>query len=113
MNGPKVKTSAARQLNSKVKQIRQKYIDKLEEEFLKHRVLERLATLEKGADEGLSKEASEALERLDSQITNLMTCAKKQCRILYKNDYDFSPKVKHWLERGRAIRALSAKLRIP
>ena len=35
-----------------------------------------------------------------------MTHAEKQCRMLYKNDYDFSPKVKYWLEKGRAIRAL-------
>ena len=40
------------------------------------------------------------------QITELMTCAEKKCRQLYKNDYDFSPRVKHWIEKGRAIRAL-------
>ena len=26
--------------------------------------------------------------------------------MLYKNDYDFSPKAKHWLEKGRALRVL-------
>ena len=46
------------------------------------------------------------LERLDSYITALMAYAEKQCRMLYKNDYDFIPKVKYWLEKGRAIRAL-------
>ena len=35
-----------------------------------------------------------------------MTHAEKQCRMLYKNNYDFSPKVKYWLEKGRALRAL-------
>ena len=35
-----------------------------------------------------------------------MTHAEKKCRMLYKNDYDFSPKVKQWLEKGRALRAL-------
>ena len=35
-----------------------------------------------------------------------MTHAEKQCRMLYKNDYDFSPKVKHWLEKGRTLRVL-------
>ena len=65
-----------------------------------------MAKLEEGADEGLSKEARENLERLDSHITELMTCAKKQCRMRRKNDYGFSLKVKHWPEKGRAIRAL-------
>jgi hypothetical protein len=45
-HGPRIKPSAARRLNSKVKQIRQKYIDKLEEDFRKHRVLEWLEKLE-------------------------------------------------------------------
>ena len=106
MNSLKIKSSTGRRLNFKVKRIRRNYIDKLEEEFRKHGVPEWLATLEGGADEGVSKEARKALERLDSHITEPITCAEKQCRMLHKNDYDFIPKVKHWLEKGRAIRAL-------
>ena len=47
VSGPKIKPTAARRLNSKIKQIRQYYIVKLEDEFRKHRILERLAMLEK------------------------------------------------------------------
>ena len=82
MNCPKIKPSAARQLNSKVKQIQQKYIDKLEEGFRKHLVLERMTNLREETDKGLSTEASEVLGRLDSHITELMTCVKKQRRML-------------------------------
>ena len=99
MSRPKIKTTAARWLNSKVKRIRENYIVKLEEEFLKHRILERLATLVEKADENFSKHAKETLEKLDTHITALMTHAEKQCRMLYKNDYGFSPKVKHWLKK--------------
>ena len=35
-----------------------------------------------------------------------MTHAEKKCRMLHKKEYDFSPKVKQWLEKGRAFRAL-------
>ena len=35
-----------------------------------------------------------------------MTHTEKQCRMLYTNDYGFSPEVKYWLEKGRALRAL-------
>ena len=66
-------------------------------------MIELLAKLEEGVDEGLSKETKEALESLESHMTELMSCAKKPCRRLYKNNYNFSPKVKHWLEKGRAI----------
>ena len=40
-HGPRIKPPAARRLNSKVKRIRQKYIDRLEEQFKKHRILEK------------------------------------------------------------------------
>jgi len=107
VEGPKIKPSAARRLNSKVKRIRQKYIDRLEEQFRKHKVLKRLAKLETEAEEEkLSEEARQALENLDRQITELMTCAESKCRKKYKNDYDFSPEVRQWIERGRAIRAI-------
>ena len=110
VSGPKIKPTAARRLNFKIRRIRQNYIVKLEEEFRKHRILERLATLEeklmRKADENFSKHAKETLEKLDSHITALMTHAEKQCRMLYKNDYDFSPKVKYSLEKGRALRVL-------
>ena len=52
----------------------------------------------------MGKEARDARERLDSHITELMTFTEKQCRMLDKNDYGFSPKLKHWLERGHIIR---------
>ena len=100
VSGPKIKQTAARRLNSKIKQIRQNYIVKLKEEFHTHRILERLSTLEEKADENISKHAEDALEKIDSHITTLMTHAEKQCRMMYKNDYNFSPKVKYWLEKG-------------
>ena len=60
--GPRIKPTAACRLNSKVKRIRQKYIDRLEEQFCKHRVLEKLAKLEAQAEEEeLSSEAKEVL----------------------------------------------------
>ena len=77
VSGSETKPTAARRLNSKVKQIRQHYIVKLEEEFRKHRILECLATLEEKADENLNKHAKDALENLDSHITALMTHAEK------------------------------------
>ena len=63
MSGPKIKPTAARRLNSKIKRIRQNYIAKLEEEFSKHRILEKLATLEEKAHENFSTHAKETIEK--------------------------------------------------
>ena len=46
------------------------------------------------------------LEKLDSHITALMTHTEKQYRMLYNNNYNFSPKVKYRLEKGQPLRAL-------
>ena len=60
--GSRIKPPVVRRLNSKVKRIRQKYIDRLEEQFLKHRILERLTKLEAQAEnKDLSAKAREAL----------------------------------------------------
>ena len=63
VSGPKIKSSTTRRLNSKIKQIRQTYIIKLEKDFHKHKILERLATLEEKTDESFSKHTQEALEK--------------------------------------------------
>ena len=79
--GPRIKPPSARRLNSKIKRIRQKYIDRLEEQFRKHRILEKLNELEAQAEkEELSAEAREAMENLDKLITGLMTNAENKCR---------------------------------
>ena len=98
--GPRIKPPSARRLNSKIKRIRQKYIDRLEEQFRKHIILEKLNKLEAQAEkEELSAKAREALENLDKLITGLMTSAENKCRKKYKADYDFSPEVRLWIEK--------------
>ena len=62
--------------------------------------------LEERAHENFSTHAKETLKKLDSLITALMTHTEKKYRMLYKNNYEFSPKGKHWLEKGRALGAL-------
>ena len=60
--GSRIKPPVVRRLNSKVKRIRQKYINRLEEQFRKHRILERLTKLEAQAEnKDLSAKAREAL----------------------------------------------------
>ena len=36
----------------------------------------------------------------------MMMSAESKCRKLYRGDYEFSPNVRHWIERERVLRAL-------
>ena len=68
-------------------------------------VLTHIGKLEKEADGEFGEEARKALEHLDREITEMMS-AEKTCGKLYTGNHDFSPQVKYWVKRGRAIRAL-------
>ena len=89
----------ARRLNSKVTRIRDGYNDKLDELYDEHGVWERLEALAKRVNFHASKEAARALENMDCLTTSLMLCAKKRCQKLNSAHYEFSLKVKEWLDR--------------
>ena len=103
---PHVAHPAARRLNSKIERIRSKYIKDLEEKFRRYQILERLQKIAADAAFPASREAVEALEKIDKEMTKLMLRAEKGCRKLYAQHYDFSPQVKRWLDRCHAYRAL-------
>ena len=105
-NLPKIVPPKARRLNSKVKRIREVYITTLESLFKEHGVHERLKTLASKATFPVSEEVARALEGLDVLMSRLMTQAEKGCRKLRSNHYEFSPAVKHWLDRCHAFRQL-------
>ena len=68
-------------------------------------VLERLKELEQTATFLMSQEAKLAMEALDIEMSKLMLQAKKGCRKLYANHYDFSPDVKLWLDKCHSYSA--------
>ena len=83
-----------------------KYIEDLEGMFKKYKVLERLKELEQTVTFPVSQEAKQAMEKLDKEMSKLMLQAKKDCRKLYANHYDFSPDVKLWLDKCHSYQAL-------
>jgi len=83
-----------------------KYIKDPEALIKRSRILERLKDITKKSLNELSREAEEALEKIDQQLTNLMLKAEKGCRKLYANHYEFNPPVKLWLDRCHSYRAL-------
>ena len=104
--GPRIQKAACRRLNSKVERIRQEYIDRLEEQMRNHKVLDRLQCLQEEADGEFGEISRRTLNRLDQEITEMMSGAERKCRKLYRGAYEFSLEVKGWIDRGRAIRGL-------
>jgi hypothetical protein len=96
----------ARRLNSRVKPIRQKYIDRLEEQFKRHKIYDRLLEIQKDASYPGSSEVCEALEAIDKLIIDLMRNAEKGCRKLRVGQYEFSPQVKAHVDKCWALRQL-------
>ena len=84
-------------MNSKIDRVREAYIDRLEESFQESRILERLREIKRTATYPLSKEAADALEKIDKEMEAQMLHAEKKCRKFYANHYKFSPTVQKWL----------------
>ena len=103
---PRVVAAEARRLNSKIDRVREAYIDRLEASFKESRILERLREIKRTATYPLSKEAAEALEKIDREMEAHMLHTEKKCRKFYANHYEFSPTVKKWLDRCHSYRAL-------
>ena len=102
----KIVPPPARRLNSKVKKIRQEYINRLENSFRKHGIYEKLLVLESRATYPVTEEVAKALEALDVLVTELMLHAEKKCRKLRAGHYEFSPVIKGWLDKCHAYKQL-------
>ena len=105
-NLKKIVPPKARRLNSKVKKIRQEYINRLENSFRAHGIYETLVRLEAKATYPVSEEVATALEKLDVLMTQLMLQAEKKCRKLRAGHYEFSPVIKGWLGKCHAYKQL-------
>ena len=103
---PRIQKAACRRLNSKVDRITQEYIGRLEEQMRNHTVLDRLQRLQEEVDGDFGETSRNTLNRLDQEITEMMLGTEKNCRKLYRGAYEFSPEVKSWIEKGRAIQGL-------
>ena len=106
INLPRIVMAKARRLNSKVPRIRDEYVKNLEEAFQKGSILERLQKVQQDASFPASAEVSEALERIDREMENMMLASEKSCRKMYACHYEFSPTVQFWINRCQAYREL-------
>ena len=104
--GPRIQKAPCRRLNSKVERIRQEYMDRFEEQMQNHKVLDRLQRLQEEADGEFGDTSRRTLNRLDQEMTEMISGTERKCRKLYRGAYEFSPEVKGWIEKGRTIQGL-------
>ncbi len=101
----KVQRFVARRLNTKVSSgATKKYVERFENSILRHRLLERLATLKEKYKS--KRKLQEALNKLDRQTRELMVDAEKRCRRIKSGRIPFSPEAAIWIRRTQVYRSL-------
>ena len=97
-----------RRLTSKRPDSVRKYIAEMERQFDTHRLDTRLETIiEEGYGQcPISSELLAKSERLDKQLTEIMTHCESRCRKIYRPDAPCSPEYSLWHKRARIFREL-------
>jgi len=106
---PKVVRVAARRLNTKIPHVAEKYVKKLEELYLLHRLNSRLIRAE--ASSSSNELVRWKVNRIDRESNQYMSHAEKKCRRIKNGRIPFSPESSVWIRRRQAYEALLRRLR--
>ena len=87
VNLPHIVQPAARRLNSQVDRIRDKYNKDLKYKFRQGQFFEWLKNIGQEQFYLISRQAKEALEKIDHEMTDLMLSTEKGCSQMYANHY--------------------------
>ena len=105
---PKVVRVAARRLNTKIPHVAEKYVNKLEELYLSHRLNSRLVRAEAGSSS--NDLVRWKVNRIDRESNQYMSRAEKKCRKIKNGRIPFSPESSVWIRRRQAYEALLRQL---
>jgi hypothetical protein len=83
----------------------------VEEQFSRHRILERLEAVEKyTCAYPVPPEVEIVLERLDRQVIEIQKGAESKCRKIFKIDGEYSLVTKYWHQRVQVLSALIRRI---
>jgi hypothetical protein len=83
----------------------------VEEQFTRHRILERLESVEKyTCAYPVPPEVEIALECLDAQVIEIQKSAESRCRRIFKIDEEYSLVAKYWHQRVQILSALIRRI---
>lgn len=105
---PKVVRVAARRLNTKIPHVAERYVNKLEDLFISHRLNSRLVQAE--ASSTSNDLVRWKTNRLDQESNQYMSRAEKKCRRIKSGRIPFSPESSIWIRRRQAYEGLLRRL---
>ena len=103
-NLKKVVRPQARRLNCKLGRAVEKYNQKLEQQILRHRMIERVGQVYTSGLVG--QEAKERLDMIDAESKQYMANAEKKCRKIRSGVIPFSPDAAKWIRRLQVYKSL-------
>ena len=99
-----IKRPATRRLNNKIEGCRGKYVDSLEANIVRHRLIEKVKAIE-ASDEAKELKRSK-LDKIDEQGRQFMRRAEKKCRKIRSGRIPFSPEAAIWIKRTQCYRSV-------
>ncbi len=101
---PKVIRLASRRLNTKLPGVANAYADLLEEQIIRHRLIEQTGEAHKKSrsNRGLQRR----LNCLDAELGRYMSYAEKKCQRIKSDRILFSPEAALWIRRTQVYRSL-------
>ena len=103
-NPPRIVRPAARRLNTKMEKGSDKYRTKLEDNFVRHRLIERCGEAHESSK---SREVvQDKINVIDEERKQYMRNAEKKCRRIKSGRIPFSPQASVWIRRCQVYRSL-------
>jgi hypothetical protein len=101
---PKIVRPASRRLNTKIPRAAAEYARILEEEILRHRLIEWTGAVHTSSRS--RRKVAKCLNRLDKEFGQYMHHAEKKCRKIKSGRIPFSPEASLWIRRTQVYRSL-------
>ena len=94
---PSVVRPASRRLNNKIESCRNNYVEILDANVQRHKLVEKTEAIEKS---NLSRDSKRAeLDKVDEEGKQYMRRAEKKCRRIRSGRIPFSPEASIWIKR--------------
>lgn len=100
---PKIVRLPGRKLQAKKSNPRKAYIKSLKRNIKRHRLTEKYEDLAHNHAHLNSEEKQTAINKLDTQKTEFMTCAESDCRKIKRGTIPYSPTIANWIARRRVF----------
>ena len=101
---PKIVRAGARRLNTNIPGAADSYTNKVDDQLLRHRVIERVG---EAHETSITKqEVKRKCDKIDAEVKQYMKAAEKRCRRIKSGRIPFSPESSKWIQRAQVYRSI-------